>query len=169
MMPEDTPGLIMEVPPYRTPTFRNVTGKAWFRIREFVVEAWPVLIAGSAILATLIYFNFTDIFNTLVRPVTWALGLPAEVGIPLIFGILRKELSLVMLGQAMGTMDFDTVLTATQMAVYATFVMFYIPCLATLAVLKRELGTRAMLLISALTVVIAMIAALAVRGIMYVF
>jgi ferrous iron transport protein B len=169
MMPEDTPGLIMEVPPYRTPTFRNVTGKAWFRIREFVVEAWPVLIAGSAILAVLIYFNFTEIFNTLVRPVTWALGLPAEVGIPLIFGILRKELSLVMLGQAMGTMDFDTVLTATQMAVYATFVMFYIPCLATLAVLKRELGTRAMLYISALTVVIAMIAALAVRGIMYVF
>lgn len=165
MMPEDTPGLIMEVPPYRVPTLKNVTSKAWFRMREFVVEAWPVLIAGSAILAALNYFDFSSAFNLLVRPVTWVMGLPSEVGIPLIFGILRKELSLVMLSQALGTVNFDAALTTTQMAVYATFVMFYIPCLATLAVLKRELGTRAMLYISALTVVVALVAALVVRGV----
>jgi len=166
MMPEDTPGLLMEVPPYRVPTLRNVLSKAWFRIREFVVEAWPILIVGSAILALLNYFDFSYVFNWLVRPVTWLMGLPSEVGIPLIFGILRKELSLVMLSQALGTVNFDSALTNTQMAVYATFVMFYIPCLATLAVLKRELGTRAMLYISGLTVVVALAAALAVRFIM---
>ena len=38
------------------------------------------------------------------------------------------------------------------MIVYATFVMFYLPCLATLSTLKRELGTRAMLTIAALIV-----------------
>jgi Fe2+ transport system protein B len=37
--------------------------------------------------------------------------------------------------------------------------MFYLPCLATLAVLKRELGAHAMLVIAALTVVVAQIAA----------
>ena len=92
------------------------------------------------------------------------MGLPSEVGVPLIFGILRKELSLVMLGQALGTNDFSAVLTSEQMLVYATFVMFYLPCLATLSVLKRELGTRAMLVISALTVVVALLAALLVLG-----
>ncbi|HKI53344.1 MAG TPA: ferrous iron transporter B, partial [Anaerolineales bacterium] len=107
MLPEDTPGLIMEVPPYRIPTAKNVVNKAWFRIREFVVEAWPVLIAGSAVLAILNYFDFASVFNLLVRPVTWIMGLPSEVGIPLIFGILRKELSLVMLSQALGTSNFD--------------------------------------------------------------
>jgi ferrous iron transport protein B len=164
MMPKDSPGLIMEVPPYRVPTLRNVTSKAWFRMREFVVEAWPVLIVGSAILALLNYFDFADGFNRLVRPVTWMMDLPSEVGIPLIFGILRKELSLVMLSQALGTVNFASALTGTQMIVYAAFVMFYIPCLATLAVLRRELGTRAMFAISALTVVIALFAALLVRG-----
>jgi len=168
MMPQDTPGLIMEVPPYRVPTLKNVTSKAWFRMREFVVEAWPVLIAGSAILAVLNYFDFADLFNGLVRPVTWVMGLPSEVGIPLIFGILRKELSLVMLSQALGTVNFDSALTTTQMAVYATFVMFYIPCLATLAVLKRELGIRAMLYISALTVIVALFAAMVVMGVMLI-
>ena len=168
MLPEDTPGLIMEVPPYRVPTAKNVVNKAWFRMREFVVEAWPVLIAGSAVLAVLNYFDFASVFNILVRPVTWVMGLPSEVGIPLIFGILRKELSLVMLSQALGTANFDTALSAVQMTVYATFVMFYIPCLATLAVLKRELGTRPMIYITILTVVVAMIAALVVRGVMMI-
>ena len=168
MLPEDTPGLIMEMPPYRVPTANNVVNKAWFRIREFVVEAWPVLIAGSAVLAILNYFDFASVFNLLVRPVTWIMGLPSEVGIPLIFGILRKELSLVMLSQALGTSNFDTALTATQMTVYATFVMFYIPCLATLAVLKRELGTKAMIYIASLTVVVAMVAAMVMRGIGFI-
>lgn len=159
LMPEDTPGLILEMPTYRIPTLKNVTGKAWFRVREFVVEAWPLLIAGSAILAALNYFDAAVAFNWMVRPVTWSLGLPTEVGVPLIFGILRKELSLVMLGQALGTVNFDTALSIPQMVTYATFVMFYLPCLATLAVLKRELGMRSMLAIAALTVIVAQIAA----------
>jgi ferrous iron transport protein B len=159
LMPEDTPGLILEMPTYRTPTLKNVTGKAWFRVREFVVEAWPLLIAGSAVLALLNFYNAAVVFNWLVRPVTWSLGLPSEVGVPLIFGILRKELSLVMLGQALGSTNFASVLTIPQMVTYATFVMFYLPCLATLSVLRRELGLRAMLTISFLTVVVAQFAA----------
>ena len=166
MMPEDTPGLILEMPPYRVPTFKNVMSKSWFRMREFVVEAWPILIAGSAVLAILNYLDLAYFINWLVRPLTWVMGLPSEVGVPLIFGILRKELSLVMLRQALGTVDFDLALTSTQMLVYATFVMFYLPCLATLAVLKRELGTRAMGIIAGLTVVVALFAALVVRGVM---
>jgi ferrous iron transport protein B len=164
LMPEDTPGLILEMPTYRIPTLKNVTGKAWFRVREFVVEAWPILIIGSAILAALNYFDVALAFNWLVRPLTWSLGLPLEVGVPLIFGILRKELSLVMLGQALGTVNFDTALSLPQMVTYATFVMFYLPCLATLSVLRRELGTRAMLAIAALTVAVAQVAAWIVWG-----
>ncbi len=165
LTPEDSPGLIMEMPSYRVPTFKNVFGKSWFRVREFVVEAWPILIAGSAVLAILNYFEVAFIFNWLVRPVTWLIGLPSQVGVPLIFGILRKELSLVMLSQALGSQNFSLVLTSEQMLVFATFVMFYLPCLATLSVLRRELGTRDMLTISVLTVVVALLASLLVRGI----
>ena len=166
LMPDDTPGLILEMPPYRVPTLKNVFSKAWFRVREFVVEAWPILIVGSAVLALLNFFGLAYVFNWIVRPFTWLMGLPAQVGVPLIFGILRKELSLVMLGQALGSTDFASVLSKEQMVVYATFVMFYLPCLATLSVLRRELGTRAMLVISALTVCVALVAALLVRVVM---
>jgi ferrous iron transport protein B len=163
LLPEKTPGLILEMPVYRIPTIRTVIHKTWFRLHEFVVEAWPILIAGSLILAILIYYNLDNNINILVRPITWILGLPAAVGLPLIFGILRKELSLVMLYQALGGVDFSDVLTSVQLVTYAVFVVFYIPCLATLAVLKRELGTRNMVIITLLTVVIAMIAAQTAR------
>lgn len=168
LMPEDTPGLILEIPPYRVPTLKNVLGKSWFRVREFVIEAWPLLIVGSGILSILNYYHTANYINFVVRPLTWSLGLPSEVGLPLLFGILRKELSLVMLSQALGTVDFNSVLTIPQMVTYATFVMFYLPCLATLAVLKRELGTRIMLLISLLTVVVAMFSAWIAWGVTWI-
>jgi ferrous iron transport protein B len=163
LMPEDTPGLIMEMPVYRMPTLRTVFNKAWFRVKEFIVEAWPVLIAGSAVLALLNYFAVAPYINILTRPITWTLGLPAQTGVPLIFGVLRKELSLVMLRQALGVTDFALALSPVQMVTFTVFVVFYIPCLATLAALRRELGTRAMFSISGLTVVIALLAALFAR------
>lgn len=163
LLPEDTPGMILEMPVYRTPTLKSVASKAWFRAREFVVEAWPILIIGSVVLALLNYYQLTGYFNILTRPFTWALGLPDEVGLPLIFGVLRKELSLIMLRQALGVDDFAAALNAVQMITFTVFVMFYVPCLATLAMLKRELGWRSMLVIAGITVVIAMLAALAAR------
>jgi len=165
LMPEATPGLILEVPVYRMPTLRTVILKAWFRIREFIVEAWPILILGSVVLALLSYLNLTNGINLITRPITWILGLPGAVGVPLIFGILRKELSLIMLRQALGGSDFSALLTPVQMITFTVFVVFYVPCLATLAALRRELGGRNMGIVAALTVLIATLAALLARGI----
>jgi len=147
------------------PTLRNVFYKSWFRVREFVVEAWPILILGSIVLALLVYYRISMVINLVVRPLTWILGLPAGTGVPLVFGVLRKELSLIMLQHALGVNDFAAVLDTVQMVTFTVFVVFYIPCLATLAVLRRELGTRDMLVISGITIVIATFAALLARGI----
>ena len=169
LIPEVTPGLILEIPVYRLPTLKSVFRKTWFRAREFVVEAWPILIIGSVVLAILDRLNFSQWFNVLTRPITWLLGLPSAVGVPLIFGILRKELSLIMLRQALDVTDFSKGLTDVQMITFAVFVVFYVPCLATLVTLKKELNTRDMLSIAGLTVIIAMIAALMARGIAVIF
>ena len=165
LLPEDTPGLILEMPSYRIPTLKNIVSKTWFRVREFIVEAWPLLILGSLLLAILVYYQLSVYIDVLVRPFTWLLGLPAETGVPLIFGIFRKELSLIMLRQALGVTDFSQALTYLQMLVFTVFVVFYIPCLATLSALRRELGWRSMLAVSALTVIIALAAGVFVRGV----
>ena len=164
LVPDESPGLILEMPVYRVPTFRTVASKAWWRIREFIVEAWPLLIVGSVVLSILNYLDVAVYLNTIVRPLSWMLGLPSEVGVPLIFGVLRKELSLVMLGQALGSMDFSMVLTPVQMITYAVFVVFYIPCLATMLVIKKELGAKMMWQIAGLTTLVATLAGLVARG-----
>jgi len=162
-LPEDSPGLILEMPVYRWPTVKTITAKAWFRIREFVFEAWPILIIGSVVLAIMNYFSVTRYLDTLLQPFNWLLGLPREVGTPLIFGIFRKELSLIMLAQAFGTTNYAAIMTTQQMVVFTVFVVFYVPCLATIISIRNELGAKAMWAISALTVVVATIAALIVR------
>lgn len=164
LVPDESPGLILEMPVYRVPTLKTVTNKAWWRIREFIVEAWPLLIAGSVVLSVMNYFGVSIYLNTLVWPLSWLLGLPKEVGVPLIFGVLRKELSLVMLGQALGSMDFANVLSPVQMVTYAVFVVFYVPCLATMVAIRKELGGKMMWQIAGLTTIIATLAALFARG-----
>ena len=169
LLPEDIPGLILEIPPYRVPTVRAVFQKTWFRVKEFIVEAWPILIAGSILLALLNALNLSQFVDIIFRPFTWLLGLPSQVGTTLLFGILRKELSLVMLGQALGSMDFSQVLTPVQMITYTIFVIFYMPCLATLVVIRKELGTRSMWAIMGLSLVIATATALLARGVSSLF
>lgn len=163
---EKTPGMILEVPAYRVPTLKTMLQKTWFRAKEFVIEAWPLLIFGSVFLELAHRFQFASYLNLLARPITWVLGLPSAVGVPLIFGVLRKELSLIMLRQALGTLELSTALDPIQMVTFTIFVVFYIPCLATLAALRRELGGRDMAVIAGLSVVIALAAAVLVRGVL---
>ena len=167
-MPEDSPGLILEMPVYRLPTMRTVTAKAWFRIREFVIEAWPLLIAGSVLLAILNFYAVTPYLDLIFRPITWLLDLPAQVGTPLIFGVFRKELSMVMLAQALGSTDYASVLTAQQMLVFTVFVVFYIPCISTIVIIRNELGAKRMWFIIGLSLLVAIIAALITRIVFFV-
>ena len=70
------------------------------------------------------------------------LGLPTITGIPLIFGILRKELTLILLSELAGTTNFSQILSPLQMVVFTLVTMIYIPCIATIAAFVREFGWK---------------------------
>jgi ferrous iron transport protein B len=104
------------------------------------------------------------VINRGLSPLTVTLlGLPLAVGTTIVFGVLRKELSLMMLVQALGTTAVATVMTPAQMITFALFVVFYVPCVATLAVLWRELGWKETAWIGGMTVVLASAVALVGR------
>jgi ferrous iron transport protein B len=63
IMPEITPGLILEVPRYQIPSVKVVLNKTWLRTKEFVFIAWPLLIAGSAVLSFLEYYKMDMAIN----------------------------------------------------------------------------------------------------------
>jgi ferrous iron transport protein B len=156
-------GLILEIPAYQLPPLQNTLKKSWYRIKEFIVIAWPILIVGSAILALMEYGGVEKYINWFLSPLTHRLGLPVSVGTTLIFGLLRKELSMIMLTQALGTTQVLTVMTKTQIMVFTVFVTFYIPCLATIAALWKEIGKKGALLAILFTLSVAIILALATR------
>lgn len=164
ILPEVSPGLLMEIPEYRLPTWHNVTRKSWHSLKEFIVVAWPILIVGSLILSLLQFYHMDIYLNDLCRPFTALLGLPAAVGTTLIFGIMRKELALVMLAEALGTTQITTALTLTQLLTFTIFVLFYVPCASTVAAMSRELGWKGAATAAVLSLILALILGLLTRG-----
>ncbi len=162
-------GLIMEIPAYQWPPLQNTLKKSWYRIREFIVIGWPILIVGSVLLAWLEYGGFEKYINWFFSPLTRLLDLPISVGTTLIFGLMRKELSMIMLTQAFGTNQVLTVMTKTQVFVFTIFVTFYIPCLATIASLWREVGKKGAVLAILFTLSVAILLALMTRIFLGVF
>ncbi len=165
MLPEDTPGFILEMPAYQIPSLKVSLAKTWLRMKDFIIVAWPLLIIGSFVLSIAEFFGWDAIINTILRPLTYILGLPAQVGTTLVFGILRKELSMLMLFNALDTHNVAQVMSSTQMLVFTLFVVFYIPCIATIGIMSKEIGWKKTVAASLITVVIAIILALAGRGI----
>jgi ferrous iron transport protein B len=163
LLPEVTPGMILEIPAYHIPSIKVALAKTWLRMKEFIFIAWPLLIAGSTILSLFQYYKADMLINKFFSPLTFLLGLPLVVGTTLIFGILRKELSMLMLIQAIGTSNIATVMSATQIMTFTIFVIFYVPCVATIAVLWKEIGIKRTLFTVAFTFVLALILATITR------
>ena len=133
----------MEMPDYKKPNLKTVILQTWFRLKEFLFIAGPLVIISGLIIDFVHQTGFSYKIANFLTPLTvkW-LGLPAITGILLIFGILRKELILLMLATLLGTTNFSQVLNQTQMIVLALVSMFYIPCIATIAALWREFGCK---------------------------
>jgi ferrous iron transport protein B len=89
------------------------------------------------------------------------LGLPPVAGLALIFAILRKELALQLLialaiiqygGAGANLLQF---MNPSQVFVYALVNTLYIPCVATISVLGKEIGWGRALGITGFTLVLA--------------
>jgi ferrous iron transport protein B len=159
-----SPGLILEIPELQIPDLKTLAAKTWLTLREFITIAWPLLVVSSVVLGILEWAHGAAALNALLSPLTVTLlGLPAAVGLTLVFGILRKELTLVMLVQALGTTHVNTVMSNGQLLTFTLFVVFYIPCVATIAVMAKELGWRDTALISAFSVLLAVVIGVAGR------
>ncbi len=155
VLPGGPIGLIMEIPPYRMPSLKVIAVETYVRVKEFIVVAFPLLIVGSGFVGLLNDLNLLRGLSNILSPALNLLGLPGVTGIPLIFGILRKELTIAMLAEAAGTANFNTVLTPRQMVVFSIFTVLYIPCAATIVAMFKEYGFTKTILITLTNMVVA--------------
>ncbi len=158
-LPGEPVGLIMEMPSYKMPSAKTIIVKTWGRTKDFLYIAFPIMIVGSIAVEAFALSGLMPVFVDAASPVmTWWLGLPAVAAIPLIFGILRKELTLVLLSTTLAAVGLGLQsLSPVQMIVFALVVMIYIPCLATIAACKKEFGWRKALAITVIDIGLALV------------
>ncbi len=162
-----SPGQVQEIPAYALPDWRLLLRESWLRTRDILTIVTPLLVGGSVVLALLSHVGADAWINLMFLPITdWWLGLPAILGVPILFGILRKELSLLMIYQALGGFDVSAHLDWVQLTTFLIFLTFYVPCVSTFAVMLRTLGRRQALFSVALSVSVALLVSGGVRAVL---
>lgn len=143
VMPSESFGLIMEMADYHVPSLKVIIRQTWARTKSLILIVFPTYIIGSAAVQTLYALGLLTPINNLLMPITvWWLGLPATTGVLLIFGIVRKEMTLLTLAVISHTTNFGSIMTPVQLIVLALVSMIYIPCLASILVLASEFGWK---------------------------
>jgi len=145
-----SPEFILEIPPYRFPPLTVLFKKLYFRIRGFIIEAVPVVLAGVLFINIFLYFKLFDFITGIFAPlVTGLFGLPKEAVVSLAIGFLRKDVAVGML------MPLD--LTAKQLFIAATLLAASFPCVATFVVLWKELGVKYLIKATLVMIIVSII------------
>ena len=152
MMKGDCPELFVEIPPYQWPRWGVLMTKIWMRVRSFLCEAVPMIVAGVAVVNLVDMAGGLKVISAWCGPfVTRLLGLPADTVSLMILGFLRKDVSIAMLAPFR--------LGPGQTVVAAVFLTLCLPCFAGLSVLVREAGIKRAVVIAALNLAFAIAAA----------
>lgn len=149
VMPGDSTGLVMEMFPFRRPVPLTIIKRTWWRVKDFLFVAMPIVIVGSFGLGALYESGLVYALTKPLAPIVegW-LGLPPVAGLALLLAVLRKELALQLLvtlaiaEYGRGAENLLAFMDGKQLFVYALVNTLYVPCIATIAVLGRELGWK---------------------------
>ncbi|MCK4233096.1 ferrous iron transporter B [candidate division WOR-3 bacterium] len=151
----ESPEIFTEIPAYRIPYFGALFKKLWMRVKGFLKEAVPFVILGVLIVNILYALHIIDFIARITAPIVMKVfGLPSEAIAALVVGFLRKDVAVGML--------VPLNLSLKQLVIASVVLAMYFPCVATFAVMVRELGIKDMLK----SVLIMIIATLIVGGIL---
>jgi len=148
LLPGKRMDTVLEIPELLFPRPRFLGRKVLMRIKGYIFNgAVPMVMAVG--IASLFYETGILVFvGRILSPLIeqW-LRLPQEAAVPLVLGIVRRELAVLPLVE-MG-------LSQTQLLVGAIVALFYVPCIAVLATLAREFNLKIAALILLVTVATA--------------
>ena len=150
--------LAMELPPLQIPGLRNILTKTWDRIKDFIYIALPLLVVGSIVIEIMVGYDLLDpIVDPLSPVIAGILGLPAVCAIAFIVGVLRKEMALGMLQILAAGVPLSQFMTPDQFVVFGVVMAVYMPCLATLATMWKEIGHAETVGVTAMSILVAVV------------
>lgn len=166
---------VMELPNYRLPGMKNVAQLLWEKAKDFLQKAFSVILVATIVVWFLQRFDLQlnmveDSAHSILAmvagvlvPVFSPLGLGDwRIVTSLISGFMAKESVVSTLGVLFNG-NITAAITPLAASSLLVFSLLYSPCVAAIASVKRELGTRWAVGLALWQCMIAWIAALIVR------
>ncbi len=157
---------VLEMPPYRWPTLRQMLTRGWMEVRHFLSRASRYIVLGVVLVWFLTHWpqgvapasdqTWAGHISQVLAPLTQPLGIDPHLSIALLFGFVAKEIVIGSLAVIYGLEgDSLTQTLAQQMNwiqgySFMLFTLIYTPCLSTIATLHHESKSLRLTLISLL-------------------
>jgi len=159
ILPGKPAAFLMEMPPYRIPTARVSLRHMWDRGQMYLRKATGVILIGALVVWSLASFpagaeygsaeSYAGMLGHLLQPLVAPLGFDWKIAVALLFGFVAKEVVVGSLGVLYGAGEgslpaallADPALSPVTAFALMAFVLIYLPCLAALAVIKKETGS----------------------------
>ncbi len=148
---------IMELPEYRLPVFKNLLLHTWDKGKGFIRKAGTIIFSMAVLIWFLSNFSFQGMVDinhsflaalgSFIAPIFKPLGFGDwQASVALLTGFLAKEVVVSTMMVIYGTGESVTGLSqmiqgsfsALSAYAYMVFVLLYVPCLATVAAIKKE-------------------------------
>ncbi|MDD2701627.1 MAG: ferrous iron transport protein B [Sideroxydans sp.] len=145
---------VLELPPYRFPTLRQMLLRGWIEVRHFLSRATQFIIAGVVLVWLLTNLpssavaggpdTLAGMIGTALHPIFAPIGINEQLTIALIFGFVAKEIVIGSLAVIYG-LSGDALSGALGMQLdwvqaysFMLFTLVYTPCLSSIATLRTE-------------------------------
>lgn len=154
---KDEEPFIIELPEYKVPELKNVVRHTWDKGKGFLKKAGTIIFGMAIVIWLLSKFNFTGYteeisesllasIGSILAPLFKPLGFGGwEASVSLITGFVAKESVVSTMGVIFGS-ELETILTSHFTTVAAlsflVFTLLYTPCMATVATIKKEYGSK---------------------------
>jgi ferrous iron transport protein B len=145
---------LLELPPYRLPTFLQVMMRGWHEVRHFLRRASTFIIIGVVMVWLLTHYpqatppggpqSLAGMMGSWLSPVLDPIGIGAQMAVILVFGFVAKEIVLGALVAMTGLQGAALVsylganMDWVQAYSFMLFVLLYTPCLSTVATMQSE-------------------------------
>ncbi len=155
---------VLELPPYRFPTLRQMVLRGWHEVYYFIHRASKFIIIGVVLVWLLTHLPTSAVpagpdtwaghIGAWLRPVFEPIGITAELTIALIFGFVAKEIVIgslaVIYGLSGHALSGALALQLDWVQAYSfmLFTLIYTPCLSTIATLRSESKNNGFMLLS---------------------
>lgn len=148
---------VMELPNYRFPSPKSVWQLIWNKSKDFITKAFTIIFVATIIIWFMqtfdarlnvvndSKFSLLAIIAGLISPLFIPLGFGDwRISTALITGLTAKESVVSTLTVLLGgnTSSLSTLFTPFTAFVFLIFTLLYTPCVAAIACIKRELGSK---------------------------